>query len=413
MLLYENKKQKLLNILKFTGSPFKKFVSTSEIEEDLGLVQSREEFLHSIINIIEKNENIILPVIGNVGTGKTHLYWALKHDLYYYNIVYISLETVYKKFYYNLYSEFIENMGVEPLRNMTKQLCNEWGASERRFGFFHLADIEKIRKVAFEKWSSEYENRETLKDAINAITTHQLDSYKKREAEMWLIGELMDFRDLSRLDLTQDLRKTNNSFTMLKILIENSNLKSVLFIDDVEKIILIRKPLYEITEETEKIEDIEEVFDPRWLYGTKKSPEKYTSEKILDKILELHKIRGLRIIITLKSIEYFEEIKKEIEDKNKDLIPILKEPVILADFQESDLFQFYKKNLEFFFANINYNDYFRDFSDSYYPLNEDVLKYIFKNTNGNPREIIKFLIKIFNEIVLSNEKLDTFLNQYQ
>lgn len=413
MLLYENKKQKLLNVLKFTGSPFKKFVSTSEIEEDLGLVQSREEFLESIVNEIDKNENFILPVIGNVGSGKTHLYWALKHRLYYYNIIYISLETVYKKFYYNLYSEFIENMGVEPLRNITKQLCNEWGASERRYGFFHLADIEKIRKVALEKCKPKFENTKALKDAINAITTHQIDPYKKREAESWLIGELMDFRDLSRLNLTNDLRKTKNAFTMLKILIENSKLKSVLFIDDVEKITSIRKQIYETTEEAEEIEEIEEVFDPRWLYGSKKTPEKYSAERILDKILELQKIQGLRIIITLKSIEYFEEIKKEIEEKNKDLIPRLKEPLFLSDFVESDIYQFYKRNLDFFFASINYNDYFKDFSDSYYPLTEDVLKYIFNNTNGNPREIIKFLIKIFNEIVLSDEKLEDILSNYQ
>ena len=93
MLLFENKYQKLLNLLKFTGSPFKKFVSTGEIKEDIGFVQSRQDLLYSIINVLDKNDNIILPIIGDVGTGKTHLYWALKHELYYYNIVYISLES--------------------------------------------------------------------------------------------------------------------------------------------------------------------------------------------------------------------------------------------------------------------------------------------------------------------------------
>ncbi|MFX1572680.1 MAG: hypothetical protein ACFFB0_08025 [Promethearchaeota archaeon] len=410
MLLFENKKQKLLSLLKFTASPFKKFVSTSEIEEDLGVVPSREKFLESIVNEIEENENFILPVIGNVGSGKTHLYWALKHRLYYYNIIYISLETVYKKFYYKLYSEFIENMGIEPLRNITKQLCNEWGASERSFGFFHLGDIDKIRKVALEKCAQKFDDVDALKDAINAITTHQIDPYKKREAESWLIGELMDFRDLSRLNLTNDLRKTKNAFTMLKILIENSKIKSVLFLDDVEKITSIRKQAYETTEEAE---EIEEFFDPRWLYGSTKTSEKSSAGKILDRIVELQKIKGLRIIITLKSIEFFREFKKEIEKENKDLIPLLKEPVFLLDFTESDIFQFYKRNLDFFFASINYNDYFEDFSDSYYPLTENILKYIFKKANGNPREIIKLLIEIFNEIVLSDEKLENILSNYQ
>ncbi|MHA1931561.1 MAG: hypothetical protein ACW96X_03420, partial [Promethearchaeota archaeon] len=60
MLIFENKEQKLINVLKFIGSPFKKFVSTGEIKEDIGLVPSRQEFLQDIIAIIKQNENFIL-----------------------------------------------------------------------------------------------------------------------------------------------------------------------------------------------------------------------------------------------------------------------------------------------------------------------------------------------------------------
>lgn len=390
MLIFENKKQKLLNLLKFTGSPFKKFVSTGEIEEDIGLVQSRQDFVQSIINVLEKDENLILPIIGDVGTGKTHLYWALKHELYYYNIVYISLENVIKKFYYNTYSEFIENMGIEVLRNIARRLCNEWGALDRKFGFFHLGDIEKVKKVACENWAPNFENKAAIMDVINALTAHQLDPYKKIEAERWFLGEVIDIRDLSRLNLKHDLRERNNSYTMLKVLVENAMVSSVLFIDDFEKIISMIKPI-SIEEETE------EVFDRSWLYGTEQSPEKRTADKVLDNILNLNKINGLKIIITIKSPEFYKEIISEIEDKNSNLLDLVKEPIILSNFIKEDLFTFYKRNLEFFFGQINYFDYFRDFSNSYYPLNEEVLNYIYNQTKGNPREIIKLLIKIFND----------------
>lgn len=406
MLLFENKQQKLLNLLKFTGSPFKKFVSTGEIEEDIGLVQSRQDFLYSIIDVIEKDENFILPIIGGVGTGKTHLFWALKHELYYYNIIYVSLENVIKKFYYYTYSEFIESMGIEVLKNIARRLCNKWGALERKYGFFHLADIEKVRKVAFDSWAPDFEHKTAIMDIINALTAHQLDPYKKIEAERWFLGEVIDIRELSRLNLNHDLRGRNHSYTMLKVLVENSIVNSVLFIDDFEKIISMMKP---ISIEEEK----EEVFDRSWLYGSRESPEKHTAEKLLDKILNLNKIKGLRIIITLKSVEYYKEIKDKFEDKNSHLLNVLKEPIILSNFIEKDLSTFYKKNLEFFFGKINYFDYFRDFSDSYYPLNETVLKYIYDYSKGNPREIIKILIKIFNEIVLSNEDLNEILKRYQ
>ncbi|MHA2051658.1 MAG: hypothetical protein ACW986_18765 [Promethearchaeota archaeon] len=415
MLLFENKEQKLISILKFIGSPFKKFVSTGEIKEDIGIVQSRYDFLEKIACVIDRNTNFILPIIGEVGQGKTHLYWALKHELYNYNIVYISLETVQKKFYYATYAEFIENLGekpeerVEPLRNMTKQLCKEWGSEERRFGFFQIPDIDKVKQKAYKMWSGKFENREALNDVITAITAHQCDPDKKFEAERWLIGDLMDVKDLSHLKLKHDIRKRHIAFTMLKVLIENLHKETVLFIDDFERILSSRNLTYDDVEETE---EIEEIFDPRW-FGTKPTPENYSAEKTLDKILELQKIRGLRIIITLKSEEYFEEFKKRIERKNRKLLLLLKKPLIMSNFKEEDVIYFYKNNLDIFFANIRYNEYFRDFQTSLFPLNQFVLKFIFQEAKGNPREIIKSFIKIFNEIILSNEKLEDILDKYQ
>ncbi|GAG93388.1 unnamed protein product, partial [marine sediment metagenome] len=133
----------------------------------------------------------------------------------------------------------------------------------------------------------------------------------------------------------------------------------------------------------------------------------------LDKILELHKIKGLRMIITLKSIDYLEELKREIRAKDEKLLLMLKNPLAMSDFKEEDLFQFYKENLELFFANVNYHEYSKFFSGSFFPLNETVLKHIFREVNGNPREIIKYLIKIFNDLIISNEKLEDIIEKYQ
>ena len=57
MLIFENKEQKLINTLKFIGSPFKKFVSTGEIKEDIGLVPSRKDFLGRIVKIFCFTDN--------------------------------------------------------------------------------------------------------------------------------------------------------------------------------------------------------------------------------------------------------------------------------------------------------------------------------------------------------------------
>ena len=121
MILYENRKELLLNIIKWGNNPFKKFVSTSEIKEDLDLVNSRVDLIQNIKKLVESKTNFILPIIGSVGSGKTHLFWALRNNLYYYNTIYISLEYVYKKLFSSIYSEFLENLEIEPLKFIINQ----------------------------------------------------------------------------------------------------------------------------------------------------------------------------------------------------------------------------------------------------------------------------------------------------
>ena len=406
MILYENNEARLLNIIRWGNNPFKKFVCTSEIKEELDLVKSRGNLIKNIISIVKQNNNFILPIIGDVGSGKTHLFWALNNNLYYYNTFYISLESVYKKFFYNIYSEFVENLGTGPLKFVVNQLCENWGALERKYGFFHVVDIEKVKHAAFKQLSTKYSEiePETLIDAINGITTHQLDPYKKIEAERWLLGKLMDAKELSTLNLSHDLHKGKNAYILLRLLIENSKLGTILFIDDFERIIKIMKP---------QDETPEEVFDPSWLYGSEMSPNDIASEKIFIKIIQLQKIDGLRIIITLKSIESLEQIKKKYQDFDSELLPLIKEPLYLKNFSEDDIFEFYRNTLSTFYDSIECNEFTQAFKNPYFPLNKLILKTIFDHTQGNPRAIIKILNKVFNELIDDEESFDLILKKYE
>ncbi|MEJ2295209.1 MAG: hypothetical protein P8Y23_10630 [Candidatus Lokiarchaeota archaeon] len=405
MLIYENFKAKLLNILKFGINPFKKFVSTGEIKEDLGLVKSRKDLLTTIMEIIEDNENCILPIIGDVGTGKTHLYWALKNRMYYHNTIYLSLDEVYKRFFYTIYSEFIEVIGLEPLKNVVNQLVNDWGALERKFGLFHVASPQKIKVNALQLIEDKFEDHEkvALHDVITGITTHQLDPYKKIEAERWLLGEIMDIKELAHLNMMHDLTKNRNAYVMLKLLIENSKLGTILFIDDFESII----KSYTSTE------DREEVFDPSWLYGKEESPDEILSLKVLRRVLKLQKVNGLRLLITLKSEASLDEVKKIISKVDESIIPNIKSPLFLSEFLEPDIYEFYIKNMKNFLENGNFTKIPDDLLEDFFPLNQEILENIYIMSKGNPREILKILIKIFNEIIFSNRSLSDIQEKYE
>ena len=406
MLLYENRKELLLNIIKWGNNPFKKFVSTGEIKENLDLVNSRIELIQKIKTLVENEKTFILPIIGGVGSGKTHLFWALRNNLYYYNTIYISLEYVYKKLFSNIYSEFIENLEIEPLKFIVNQICDKWGALERKYGFFHVVDIKKVQKYAFEQLSNNYKDiePETLKDVINGITIHQLDPYKKIEAERWLFGELMDAKELSTLNLTNDLRRGKNAYLMLRILIENSKSGTILFIDDFGKIISIMSP---------QSEKVEEIFDPSWLYGTEVTPSDIAADKLFNKIVQLQNVEGLRIIITLKTEEALVDIKKKYQEKSPELVSSIKEPFYLLEFKEEDVYELYRSTMSKFYESIEITEFTTAFKNPYYPLNKKILKNVFEKAQGNPRAIIKLLIKIFSEIIYSNESLNIILKKYE
>jgi len=437
MLLYENIEAKILSILKMGINPFERFVSTGEIKENFPVVKSRTSILNKISNIINDENNFVLPIIGGVGIGKTHLFWALKNKMYRYNFIYISLNNVYKKFFYNLYSEFIENIfvidrenkkshhdvfvnlkkdfnenisnngkhfkkgnvkrdvstpGIEILRVITRDMCKKWGGLERKYGFFHIADLEKVKETAYQILKNKFKDDEqdVLKDVINIIVSHQLDPENGMEAERWLLGELMDLKELSQLNMKFDLRKNKAAFIILKLFIENSNKKTVLFIDDFDILIslLHSKNEYE-----------EQVFDPSWLYGDVKSPDEAIAKKLLKNFMMLHRIEGLKIIITLKSLDELEELKMIFRDMEEQFLSSIKEPIFLLPFNQEDVFEFYKLKMRFFYDFLDMTNISEDLIENCFPIGKERLIEIYESTGGNPREITKKLVNYFNDII--------------
>ncbi len=406
MLLHENKKKKLLRLLQIGINPFNRFVSTGEIQEDLGLAPSRNSLFQDILDSLEAEENCILPIIGDVGTGKTHLFWALKKELDHVYMIYISMENLFHKFYYNIYSEFIETLGINVLRSITNQLCNAWGASQRKYGFFRVVDINKVFSNAFNLLKDQHENKEALMDVLQAITSHHLDPYRKSQAENWLLGEIMDFKELSVLNLKKDLSSSIHAYTLLKLLIENARLQCLIFIDDFDKLISFARP--------EEDSD-EQVFDPSWLYGKiseEHATEKKKIDKIMDRISRLLKIKGLKCIITLRSLDNLEHVKILFEQKNKMFLSFLKKPIFLTNFERNDIFYLYRENLKLFLKNVDFMDYLEKNDNPYFPLDENFLHNIYMRTQGNPREIIKSFIKIFNEIIQGTHDLEELKTKF-
>jgi hypothetical protein len=71
--------------------------------------------------------------------------------------------------------------------------------------------------------------------------------------------------------------------------------------------------------------------------------------------------------------------------------------------------------MEEFLISINFLDFieeYPEYPDKFFPISKSTLKTIFNVTQGNPREIIKHLIKIFSEIIYSDKNLIDILEPY-
>ena len=96
-----------------------------------------------------------------------------------------------------------------------------------------------------------------------------------------------------------------------------------------------------------------------------------------------------------------------------ELLSLIREPLFLKNFSEDDIFEFYKNTMSTFYNSIECNEFTLAFENPYFPLNKLTLKNIFEHTQGNPRAIIKILIKIFNEIIDDEENLDVIIKKYE
>ena len=66
-----------------------------------------------------------------------------------------------------------------------------------------------------------------------------------------------------------------------------------------------------------------------------------------------------------------------------------------------------------FLENGNFTKIPDELLEDYFPLNQKILENVYIMSKGNPREISKILIKIFNEIIFSNRSLSEIQERYE
>ena len=237
MVISESEKA-LLHRLQTSLGPFENFVAKMDLEETLPLVPDRQYILNQIVPLLKNpTNNVIIPVIGDVGQGKTHLCWQIKKSL---NIrafpVFLEIPTDAKLFYYNLYTELVENLGAESLRDLSNRISDLWGAQEKKYGIFRTSNVEKVLTSAKKLIQfTDSVHQAELEDCMRIIVTHAIDPDKSTIAERWLLGEILDPDELYFLGVSSNLNSRFVANELLKLLLQYLPEGILLIIDDLDE----------------------------------------------------------------------------------------------------------------------------------------------------------------------------------
>ncbi len=416
-------KEKFVKKLSFLLPPFDRFVAKGELPEQEPVFPSRKKYIKHIAEAIKHEGSMIIPVISEVGGGKTHFLWGI-YNSFDINAVtaFLSLPRSKEKFLYYLYSNFIKQFGQNNLRDFSTNFGDKFGAAERLYGLFRTQNTERIASSAIEQLHEDYD-KESLTQCVNVTVQHLMNNDKSQIAERWLLGQLMDVEDLFLINATEDLSKESMAKTMLKLIVEHHTQDVVLLFDDLDK---AAKEFDSLSAFCDNGEDSNWAGDLN--KGCDENEPDYGDFALLEELFKLMKdIDNLKIVVTLGQEESGKFIKW-FESKQGQSSVHIADPLYLGPITLKDAYDLYFSRLKNFCLKYNVTHPvadrtfkiekdFREFEaifgeDLYFPLNQEILEVVYGIKFGNPREILRNFKSIFDAIIFEEVGMDEIQTEY-
>jgi hypothetical protein len=316
-------------------NPFRIFVSRSDIPDEVDIIEPRAHVEEAIVDVIKTVSRdrmpYILPVLGEAGYGKTHLYWALKkrhNDL---NIVYITPPLKgYDRLIQHVYFSTVKNLGYGIFEKISENL-------EKAYG-----DLDKAM----------LHNPGYAADLIQVLK--KIEKPELRDlAVKYLCGTPVSKDELEVLCAREPVFREDVALQALKILTNNLEKPLVLFLDELEA------PYLEGGEESQI----------RYLENVK---------RIFNECKNIVIIMACLTDIWSKIISMASSAAQGRTEK----------PKILRRFTAKDITEFCQKVLSNFWTNKGITTQKKD---SLYPLSENDFLSAYRFSHGNPREAIRWI----------------------
>ena len=356
-----------LEILK-EDPPLRRYVSRGDIPDDVDIPGPHQDADRAIWRVarftMKDHTPRFQPILGTSGMGKTHLYWVIKgqEDIFAagnFLAVYVPSPPAPVRIPLHLHTCIVDEAGDELFDETVDYLITKFGGVK---GVTHeIYDYT----YAMERLLVDYPGISS--DAVKALLRYRLDPGTADLARRWLLGDALSEHELDRLGVRTILEEDDVTLAMIKILTEGSKRPIVLFVDEME--------------------------GPYNAYG----------EEAERHFLEIMK----RIYNETKNVVIVASCLSEIWDRVYEIAdgPMrsrMETVVHLKPFSKDDVAAFVTETMTKYWQQQNIEPP----PDNLYPYTELDIEVAFSESEGNPREAIRYLIPRLDEILFDKKEVE-------
>jgi len=343
------------------NSPMKRYVSRGDMPDSIDIEGPHEDVDRALYRVLrfvmEDGTPRFQPILGSAGMGKTHLFWALKDrektfEKGQYLAVYVPSPPAPIRVPLHFHACLVDEAGEKLFENAVDMLITKFGGLK---GVTHeIYDYS----YALERLLVDYPGISA--DVVKVILRYRLDPAHRDLARRWLFGDALSDDEIDKLDVRTILEEDDVTLATLKLLLEGSEVPIVLFIDEME--------------------------GPYNTHGVE------GERHFLEVIKRLYNECKNVLIVTSCLTEIWDRIYEIADAPTRSRM----EPVVsLRHFTKEDIGEFISETMSKYWSEQNI-----DAPPSLlFPLDENDLSEAFTESEGNPREAIRFVINRIDSIL--------------
>ncbi|MHA1646879.1 MAG: hypothetical protein ACTSVL_04830, partial [Promethearchaeota archaeon] len=314
--------------------------------------------IERFLKIIHQNHiPKIVPILGEAGTGKSHYYWILKNQELkmgseaVWRVIYIPTPPLDIHIPLHILNCILDEQGEFLLKNTARNLLLKFQDPNDR-------SFEELKTRVISYYGGVHS--EIIRVLIKYVHP-EIDSKMRELAKRWLFADNLTQSELEQLHVKKNIEDDLSCFTLLRIFDEFANVTLIYYMDEMELLYRLRGAQAELS----YWETIKKIFN-----------ESRNS-----------------LIITTCLLEVFDRVRKSLDAT---VLSRFEPEVYLKKFQIEDAIKLFLESMKLFWTQFN----LKIPPNPFYPLNRNIIEMIFTKSDGNPRQIIRLLSKIFNEIIL-------------